>query len=195
MTSVSDKAYVKARLELAKGIPGHLKNKPFQIECTDDDTENEGPKNSSQDVSVSDGNFAGAFMTQSYLDNAIFSTISNKTPVVTHFHHAILDFNIPEDFSLDMNEEEIDELLNGIPDPSNPGPSNSQPAADEFNIDDIDQPESNVRILKPPDGKLNGHQRRAWTKAANQYVNIMNWPVMTPDEISENMKKGKAHLE
>ena len=69
MTSVSDKAYVKARLELAKGIPGHLKNKPFEIECTDDDTENNGPKNSSQDTSLSEGNLAGAFI----LDDSVLS--------------------------------------------------------------------------------------------------------------------------
>ena len=95
-----------------------------------------------------------------------------------------------------MNNEELAELLNEIPAQSNPSAEPSaEPSVSEFNIDEIDQPESNVRILKAPDGKLNGHQRRAWTKAANQYVNIMNWPLMTPEEIHENMKKGKAHLE
>ena len=91
-----------------------------------------------------------------------------------------------------MNNEELNQLLNDIPAPSNPS---AEPSEDEFNIENIDQPESNVRILKAPDGKLNGHQRRAWTKAASQYVNIMNWPLMTPEEIHENMEKGKAHLE
>ena len=61
LTSAAEKAHNKARLELAKGIPNHLKNKPFEIVNLDDDTENAGPKNSSQDRSLSEANLAGAF--------------------------------------------------------------------------------------------------------------------------------------
>ena len=88
----------------------------------------------------------------------------------------------------------MNELLN-TPGPSNPSNPSKEPTVDEFDVETVAQPESNIRILKGPDGKLNGQQRRAWTKAANEYQNIVNWPLMDSVEIEKNMKLGKAHLQ
>ena len=131
-------------------------------------------------------------MTHSYIDNAIFQPSKVKQ---VNSKHVILDFELPIGGTLEINSEEekmIREALESEEVASTV--AEMAPPEDEFNIDNIQQPEDNIKILKPPPGKLTGQQKRAWTKACQEYRNIVNWSPMTQVEIDENMKIGKAHL-
>ena len=132
-------------------------------------------------------------MTHFYIDNAIFQPSKVKQ---VNSKHAILDFDLPLEGGIEINSEDermIREALESEEVGSNA--PEMPPPEDEFNIDNIQQPEGNIKILKPPPGKLTGQQKRAWIKACQEYKNIVNWEPMSQEQIDENMKIGKKHLE
>ena len=131
-------------------------------------------------------------MTHSYIDNAIFQPSKVKQ---VNFKHDILDFQLPLGGTLEINSEEEQMIREAFESEGVVSNAPEAPQEVEFNIDDIEQPADNIKILKPPPGKLTGQQKRAWTKAAQEYRNIVNWNPMTQEQIDENMRIGRKHLQ
>ena len=131
-------------------------------------------------------------MTHSYIDNAIFQPSKVKQ---VNFEHDILDFQIPLGGTLEINSEEEQMIREALGSEELVSNAPEAPPEGEFNINDIEQPADNIRILKPPPGKLTGQQKRAWTKATQEYRNIVNWEPMSQEQIDENMRIGRKHLE